>query len=200
MLTFEYLRWFHFVAKRNTFTATTRGVFQYILELVIERECDSVSLTQDEMCTVLNLSKKTLEKSLTILRQTGLVAYTRGKYRILPPAPTWCDKYLGRRNFHSIESKIFGVNSTQPKSQINSRATRQAVVKDTPPKGVSTSPQGNSPKPTVLPPRQTQAKPLTARRLLEIQRAIGVIPDIRLIRFASEHPDEPYIMEGGEGS
>lgn len=193
MLTFDYLRWFHFVARKNTFTATTRGVFQYILELVIERECDTVTLTQDEMCTVLNLSRPTLEKSLTILRRTGLIAYTRGKYRILPPAPTWCDKVLGRQSFYTVESKIFSKNFTQPKSQSYSRATRQAVVEDTPPKGVSTQPQGNRPTPNALPPRQAQAKPLTARRLLEIKKAIGVTPSINLIRFASEHPDEPYI-------
>ena len=128
------------------------------MELVVEYECDSVLLTQDEMCTVLNLSKPTLEKSLTVLRQTGLVAYTRGKYRILPPASTWCDKYLERSNFYTIERKIFSKNFTQPKSQINSRAEVGAVVKDTPPKGVSTSPQGKPAKPAADSPLNPKIK------------------------------------------
>lgn len=200
MLTFEYLRWFHHVAGRQAFTATTRGVFQYILELAVEGESTTIVAKQDAMATVLNISPSTLDRSLEVLRRNGIINTARGKINICPPAPSWIDKYLKRVTWCETERRIWANHGAKGKSPSTSRATRQAVVGDTPPKGVSTPPQGNRPKPPTLPPQQTQAKPLTARRLLEIQRAIGVIPDIRLIRFANEHPDEPYIMEGGEGS
>lgn len=199
MLTFEYLRWFHHVATRHTFTATTRGVFQYILELAVENESTTIMTTQDAIATVLNISPSTLDRSLEILRRNGIINTARGKINICPPAASWVDKYLKRVNWCESERRIWANHGAKGKSPSTSRATRQAVVEDTPPKGVSTQPQGNQPTSAALPPRQAQAKPLTARRLLEIKRAIGVTPSINLIRFASEHPDEPY-MEGGEGS
>lgn len=196
MLTFEYLRWFHHVANRHTFTATTRGVFQYILELAVENESTIVMAKQDEMATVLNISLSTLKRSLEILRQNGIINTARGKINICPPAASWVDRYLKRVNWYESERRIWLKNDTKGKSPSTSRAGNGAVVRDTPPKGVSSSPQGTtSPKPPNLPRQQTQAKPLTARQLLQIKQAIGVIPDIRLIRFANEHPDEPYFEE-----
>ena len=150
MLTFEYLQWFHFVARRNTFTATTRGVFQYILELAIERQSNKIPIAnQDEISTVLGISPSTLDRSLNLLRDAALISTARQKITIHPPAESWVQKYLKRINWCEMERRIWAKNDAKGKSPIVSRAQKVGAGEDTPPKGVST-PQGDNPTPPLI--------------------------------------------------
>ena len=193
MLTFEYFQWFHFVARRNTFTATTRGVFQYILELAVERQSNKIPIAnQDEIATVLGISPSTLDRSLNLLRDAALISTARRKITIHPPAESWVQKYLKRTNWCEMERRIWAKNDAKGKSPIVSRAQKVGAGEENPPERGFPPPQGDN-----LPPPKPQAKALSAQKQLELYKRLGWAIPIELQLAVNKNPDEPWERKEG---
>lgn len=97
-MTIDTLRWAHFVALNKNINATTRGVYQYIYCTALECGKNEILISQDQLATILSISKTKVSSSLKMLHDCKLILPMTGKIRILPPDPTWLDKYCVQNN------------------------------------------------------------------------------------------------------
>ena len=92
------LKWFSAVAKRNSFTGKTRGLFQYLIELAAQVDADKVLVSQDALATALAFSKRDVNSSLKELERTNIVSCARGSIKFIPPPSSWQKRYCETKN------------------------------------------------------------------------------------------------------
>ena len=145
-MTIDYLRWAHFVALNKNMNATTRGVYQYIYCTALECGNPEILISQDQLATILSISKTKVSSSLKMLHDCKLILPMTGKIRILPPDPTWLDKYCLQKNTAN-DTANYTNSSTAKNSQFIKRAHEEPTAQGKSPlKGIF--PETGERKPT----------------------------------------------------
>lgn len=179
-MTIEHIRWFALQAAKKDFDAGHWAVYCCLAADCAIARTDVLYTTKTALAARVHLGKSRVEKVLADLSSANLVRTdASGCIGLVQPDPSWANRI--NANPQPNQSKI---------SLNDSRAQKAAAEVEPPQRGSTTSGQN---LPSGLPPRnENQAKPLTARKIMQMYEACKWTIPMELRVAFNTAPDEPF--------